>query len=131
MYSYRMIYLIMSQKLNNSLRDFIIFSSERERVIYSTCCTCIVVKYMYIVNIFVVLWYNLFCRMFFSVRSVFLSIVILMVLTRMVQLEEGTIVLSQWMSGSLSRELIGRGSVGQPLKYSILMPLGFQSYLVT
>ena len=34
MYSYRMIYLIMSQKLNNSLRDFIIFSSERERELY-------------------------------------------------------------------------------------------------
>ena len=128
MYSYRMIYLVMSQKLNN--RDFIFFFTS-ERVIYSTCCTCIVMKYMYIVSICVVLWYNLFCRMCFSVRSVFLSIVILMVLTRMVQLEEGTIVLSQWMSGSLSRELIGRGSVGQPLKYSILMPLGFQSYLVT
>lgn len=43
-------------------------------------------------------------------------------------LEQDSIVLTHSMSGSTPRELTGK--VGQHLRYSILMPTGFQSYLV-
>lgn len=43
-------------------------------------------------------------------------------------LEQDSIVLTHSMSGTIPRELIGK--VGQHLRYSILMPTGFQSYLV-